>query len=170
MQYTELFTGALPPFVLVRGPFSYLAFSRRPAERLTLSPHLPSPVSANEMKRIVGGIVSTFTAGLEKDGNTVPMLPTYVFGYPAGHETGDFIAVDLGGTNLRVCFVTLKGEGKFEVTQTKYRLTDEQKQEDGQKLFDFCARCVKNFLRDQLAINEGDESDLVLGFTVRCPL
>jgi hexokinase len=119
------------------------------------------------MKRIVGGIVSTFKAGLEKDGNTVPMLPTYVFGYPSGHETGDFIAVDLGGTNLRVCFVTLKGDGKFEVTQTKYRLTDEQKQEDGQQLFDFCARCVKNFLRDQLAINEGDDSDLVLGFTVR---
>jgi hexokinase len=30
--------------------------------------------------------------------------------------------------------VTLLGAGKFEVTQTKYRLTEEQKQEDGQKL------------------------------------
>ncbi len=61
-------------------------------------------------------------------------VPTYVFGWPTGKETGEFLAVDLGGTNLRVCLVTLEGEGKFEVTQTKYRLTEEQKQEDGEKL------------------------------------
>lgn len=48
---------------------------------------------------------------------------------------GEYLALDLGGTNLRVCLVTLQGEGKFEVTQTKYRLTEEQKQEDGQKLY-----------------------------------
>jgi hexokinase len=35
---------------------------------------------------------------------------------------------------LRVCLVTLHGEGRFEVTQTKYRLTEEQKQDEGQKL------------------------------------
>jgi hexokinase len=54
--------------------------------------------------------------------------------YPEGTEVGEYLALDLGGTNLRVCLVTLLGEGKFEVTQTKYRLTEEQKQEDGQKL------------------------------------
>jgi len=54
--------------------------------------------------------------------------------YPTGKETGDFIALDLGGTNLRVCFVTLQGSGKFEITQTKYRLTEEQKQQDGADL------------------------------------
>lgn len=54
--------------------------------------------------------------------------------WPTGEEVGEFLALDLGGTNLRVCLVTLQGHGKFEVTQTKYRLTEEQKQEDGQKL------------------------------------
>ena len=38
----------------------------------------------------------------------------------------------LGGTNLRVCLVTLLSHGKFEITQTKYRLTEEQKQEQAQ--------------------------------------
>jgi hexokinase len=61
-------------------------------------------------------------------------VPTFVFGYPSGKETGEYLAVDLGGTNLRVCLVTLHGEGRFEVTQTKYRLTEEQKQDEGQKL------------------------------------
>ena len=52
----------------------------------------------------------------------------------------------IGGTNLRVCLVTLQGHGRFEITQTKYRLTEEQKQEEGEKLFDFCAECVKSFV------------------------
>lgn len=75
-------------------------------------------------------------------------------GWPDGTEKGDYLAVDLGsfnpmvfkgtpltgtslnsgGTNLRVCSVALEGDGKFEITQTKYKLTEEQKQDDGQKL------------------------------------
>ena len=40
----------------------------------------------------------------------------------------------------------MQGNGKFEITQTKYRLTEEQKQEEGEKLFDFCAECLKTFI------------------------
>lgn len=57
------------------------------------------------------------------------MIPTFVFGWPKGQEIGDFLALDLGGTNLRCCLVTVLGDGKFEMTQSKYRLTEEQKQE-----------------------------------------
>lgn len=76
----------------------------------------------------------------------------------------------LGGTNLRVCLVNLQGQGKFEVTQSKYRLTEEQKQDDGQKLFDFCAESLKTFIDSNsgedgiLRIAEGQK--LPLGFTV----
>lgn len=116
------------------------------------------------------------------------MIPTFVFGWPTGKERGDYLAVDLGqsrssrfihpsfskyhlgGTNLRVCLVTLQGEGKFEITQSKYRLSEEQKQEDGQKLFDFCAECLKTFIDSNIkegTIKEGQE--LPLGFTVSIP-
>lgn len=73
----------------------------------------------------------------------------------------------VGGTNLRVCLVTLEGGGKFEITQSKYRLTEEQKQEDGQKLFDFCAECLKTFIDSNIdgGIIQKD-SILPLGFTV----
>jgi len=30
------------------------------------------------------------------------MIPTYVFGWPTGKETGDFLAVDLGMSNLKL--------------------------------------------------------------------
>jgi hypothetical protein len=67
-----------------------------------------------------------------------------------------------------VCLVTLQGNGKFEITQSKYRLSEEQKQEDGQKLFDFCASCLKTFIEtnlDEGTVKEGEK--LPLGFTVR---
>ena len=69
---------------------------------------------------------------------------------------------------MRVCLVTLEGKGKFEITQAKYRLSEEQKQEEGQKLFDFCGECLKAFIVTHQA--EGHipkDSVLPLGFTVR---
>jgi hexokinase len=115
------------------------------------------------------------------------MIPTYVFGWPTAKEKGDYLSVDLGmsaltcsislaltvnltgGTNLRVCLVTLQGEGKFEITQSKYRLTEERKQEDGQKLFDYCAECLKTFIDTNLGerdISLEPGQELPLGFTV----
>jgi hexokinase len=75
-----------------------------------------------------------------------------------------------GGTNLRVCLVTLQGEGKFEVTQSKYRLTEEQKQGDGQALFDFCAECLKTFVDTNFEEGTLKPNELLpLGFTVCSP-
>jgi hexokinase len=75
----------------------------------------------------------------------------------------------LGGTNLRVCLVSLHGEGKFEITQSKYRLTEEQKQDEGEKLFDFCAECLKTFIDTNLGEHDAGIKAgeiLPLGFTV----
>jgi len=127
---------------------------------LTLTPQ--------RMRMIVHAIEETLDKGLQKDGQIVPMIPTFVFGWPTGEEVGEYLALDLGGTNLRVCLVELQGHGKFEVTQTKYRLTEEQKQEDGQKLLDFCAECLDNFIVHTLGRTEADPM-LPLGFTFSYP-
>lgn len=76
-------------------------------------------------------------------------------------------ALSLGGTNLRVCLVTLQGEGKFEITQSKYRLSEEQKHEDGQLLFDFCAECLKKFTDSNIESGVMEKGVIFpLGFTV----
>ncbi|KAJ7188415.1 hexokinase [Mycena filopes] len=149
------------------------------ATKKTMADHLRKfeslfTLTPQRMRMIVEAFKDTLELGLAKPKQVVPMIPTYVFGWPTGQETGDFLAVDLGGTNLRVCLVTLQGEGKFEITQTKYRLTEEQKQEDGQKLFDFCAECLKTFVDTHLAdeasglrLKEGEK--LPLGFTFSYP-
>jgi len=51
------------------------------------------------------------------------MLPAWVMGFADGTETGTYLALDLGGTNLRVCNVVLLKEGrKYDMIQSKYRL------------------------------------------------
>ncbi|KIJ39858.1 hypothetical protein M422DRAFT_210085 [Sphaerobolus stellatus SS14] len=123
------------------------------------------------MRMIVNGLLEAFEKGLKEPGQVVPMLPAFVFGWPEGNEEGDFLAVDLGGTNLRVCLVTL-GNGQFELTQAKYRLTEEQKQGDGQALFDFCAQCMGEFLKAQEEeeyIKVAPDTVLPLGFTFSYP-
>ncbi|OAP64860.1 hypothetical protein AYL99_00832 [Fonsecaea erecta] len=39
-------------------------------------------------------------------------LPTPVTKLPTGHETGQFLAIDVGGTNLRVAFIELLGDAE----------------------------------------------------------
>lgn len=59
------------------------------------------------------------TAGLSpithKQAN-VKMFPTYVRNIPNGTETGQVLALDLGGTNFRVLLIDLRGNTKIELT------------------------------------------------------
>jgi len=148
------------------------------ATKKTMADHLRKyeslfTLTPQRMRMIVEAFKDTLELGLNKPGQVVPMIPTYVFGWPTGKETGDFLALDLGGTNLRVCLVTLQGSGQFEITQSKYRLSEEQKNGDGQALFDFCAECLKIFVDTNFAsdgetpIAEGQI--LPLGFTFSYP-
>ncbi|KHJ79199.1 Hexokinase [Oesophagostomum dentatum] len=61
----------------------------------------------------------------------IKMLPSYVRAVPNGKESGDFLALDLGGTNFRVLLIRLKGReaemiGKiFRVPESVMRGTGE---------------------------------------------
>ena len=46
--------------------------------------------------------------------SSLRMLKSYV-GLPDGNETGEYLALDFGGTNVRVLRIRLEGNGKFEV-------------------------------------------------------
>ena len=48
--------------------------------------------------------------------SSMRMLKSYV-GLPTGKEKGEFLALDFGGTNVRVLRIKLEGEGRFEVTK-----------------------------------------------------
>ena len=50
----------------------------------------------------------------DPDLSSLRMLKSYV-GLPTGKETGEFLALDFGGTNVRVSKIKLAGAGRFEV-------------------------------------------------------
>lgn len=131
-------------------------------------------ISPAKLKEITSNFVHVLQRGLDQDGQTVRMFPAYVFGFPSGMEAGKYLALDLGGTNLRVCLVELKGDRAFAVTQSKFKLTEEQKHCEGSELFDFCAQCLGTFVDENIPKREDGTTDLEhrlpLGFTFSYPM
>lgn len=108
--------------------------------------------------------------GLGRDTNltaSVKMLPTFVRSTPDGTESGDFLALDLGGTNFRVLLVKVSGNGrqKVEMENQIYAIPETLMRGSGCELFDHIAECLANFL-DKLGIKE---KKLPLGFTFSFP-
>lgn len=87
--------------------------------------------------------------GLEKDGTSLSQIPTYVTAVPNGTEKGLYMAVDLGGTNFRVCSVRLNGDTTFNLTFSKVAIPKELMQaKTAQELFAFLAKQIENFLKE----------------------
>ncbi|RMX83039.1 hypothetical protein D0868_15723, partial [Hortaea werneckii] len=63
--------------------------------------------------------------GLNVQGATLSQIPTYVTAVPNGTEKGLYMAVDLGGTNFRVCSIQLHGNSTFSLTQSKVKIPNE---------------------------------------------
>lgn len=131
-------------------------------------------VSAEQLKEMTHSFVQVLQNGLDRHEQTVRMFSTYVFGFPTGHEQGRYLALDLGGTNLRVCLVDLQGDRTFHVTQSKFKITEEQKHCEGSELFDFCAQCLGAFV-DEAVPRKPDgsldiEEHIPLGFTFSYPM
>jgi hexokinase len=98
-----------------------------------------------------------------------PMVPTWCMAYPTGHETGAFLAIDMGGTNLRVCEIHLpESAGAFDIIQSKYRMPEELKTGTAEELWGYVADCIKQFVDYH---HEGEKIEsLPLGFTFSYPV
>lgn len=123
-------------------------------------------LSDEHLNRIVERFRTEFTEGLASYGKDTAMVPSFVTGVPDGSEQGTFLALDLGGTNLRVCEVQLFGSNKFEIKQQKYKVSDELKKGQARVLFDYIADSVDAFLTEIGSRSKGNEP-LHLGFTFR---
>lgn len=82
------------------------------------------------------------------------MYVTWVEGFPTGDEKGDFLTVDLGGTNLRVCWISLKGnKEEIGLEQEQYTLPEHIKTGKAEDLFSFIAESLQSFIKDQNLTN-----------------
>ncbi|RDX53014.1 hexokinase [Lentinus brumalis] len=105
-------------------------------------------LTKEDLTRITAQFLEDFSLGLREYNHPMAMIPTFVTGVPNGSETGTFLALDLGGTNLRVCEVELLGNHEFVLRQQKYKVSDALKTGEATALFDYLADSVDAFLTE----------------------
>uniref|UniRef100_A0A4W3I3Y3 Hexokinase-2 n=1 Tax=Callorhinchus milii TaxID=7868 RepID=A0A4W3I3Y3_CALMI len=108
--------------------------------------------------------------GLGRDTNptsSVKMLPTFVRSTPDGTESGDFLALDLGGTNFRVLRVKVSDNSRqrVEMENQIFSIPEDLMRGSGSQLFDHIADCLGSFM-EKLGIKD---QKLPLGFTFSFP-
>lgn len=96
------------------------------------------------------------------------MMNTYITEIIDGTESGDFLSLDLGSTNFRVCHLNMCGkkEEKFDVKY--YDIAEPLKKGKAEPLFEHIAKCVKDFIENVLHYEK--KEPLPLGFTFSFPM
>jgi len=98
---------------------------------------------------------------------TIKCWQTYVQDLPTGNEQGNYLALDLGGSNFRILSVELGINKYFKMNQRTYACSKELMTGSGTKLFDYIANCLHEFMATQ-----GLKSTTIipLGFTFSFPM
>ncbi|KAG9520133.1 putative glucokinase, partial [Aureobasidium melanogenum] len=101
-----------------------------------------------QVNKAVKEFIRQMDEGLEKSGTSISQIPTYVTAVPNGTEKGLYMAVDLGGTNFRVCSINLNGDSTFSLTQSKVAIPRElMAAKTSKELFSFLAQQIADFLK-----------------------
>ena len=126
-------------------------------------------ITRDGMEEVAAALRGEFDEGLSRSDHTssVKMLITFVHSLPNGskEEEGDFLALDLGGTNLRVLLVKIKDGKDTQTAVKKSVLTEELITGTQEVLFDHIATEVASFVKEQ-----NIETALPLGFTFSFPV
>ncbi|KAL8212178.1 UNVERIFIED_CONTAM: hypothetical protein K2H54_040287 [Gekko kuhli] len=130
----------------------------------------PLQLSVEILEKVRNQMRQDMEKGLSKETHniaTVRMLPTFVRHLPDGSERGDFLALDLGGTNFRVLVVRLRSpqEGGVNITSESYTIPTEVAQSNDIKLFNHIVSCIMDFQAKHGMQNH----TLPLGFTFSFP-
>jgi hexokinase len=140
--------------------------------------------SDDDVRKAVKEFLREMDEGLQKDGTHLSQIPTFVTAVPNGTEKGLYMAVDLGGTNFRVCSIMLHGNTTFSLTQSKTKIPKElMVAKTSKELFAFLAKQIQLFLEEhhnehyegykkkKQSGNSVDEEEVFdLGFTFSFPV
>ncbi|KAG5661757.1 hypothetical protein KAF25_003996 [Fusarium avenaceum] len=121
-----------------------------------------------KIREIVDHFVKQIKRGLQSKHSY--QIPSFVTQIPSGQEKGLFLAIDLGGTNCRVCAVNLHGDSTFDTFQKKHVVPSEIRvHASHEPLFRFIAAKLQEFLQEYVPenglTNIESEHAFNLGFT-----
>ncbi|KAK0617405.1 hypothetical protein B0T14DRAFT_434625 [Immersiella caudata] len=117
-----------------------LADFLKEAERLLLG-----PIDGSALKEFSAKLKHQFQIGLRS--NPACMLPSYNHQLPSGDERGEFLALDVGGSTLRVALVELRGQGSKGpasriIQLDSFKIGSEVKKLQGLSFFDWMAERI----------------------------
>ncbi|VDO70479.1 unnamed protein product [Haemonchus placei] len=126
-------------------------------------------LSDDVLRNVMAALKQGMNQGVQKGtpmGVGLKMIPSYVRAIPNGTETGDYLALDLGGTNFRVLLIRLRGK-EAEMVAKIYEIPSSIQRGTGDALFDHIANCIAMFCEEQFG--KGHKKKLPLGFTFSFP-
>ncbi|XP_027756657.1 putative hexokinase HKDC1 isoform X2 [Empidonax traillii] len=130
----------------------------------------PLRLSDDVLLDVMARFQAEMVKGLGRDTNptaTVKMLPSFVRSLPDGSEKGEFLAVDLGGSQFRAHQVKVFDDGRqsSQLESKFYPTPKEATQGNGAELFDYVADCLLDFMETKNLKHK----KLPLGFTFSFP-
>jgi hexokinase len=120
-----------------------------------------------EAREIMRRFHEAMRRGLAGEESSLKMIPSFVR-RPNGTEKGRFLALDLGGTNIRVLAVALDGNGGAVPTAiSRFVIPHEAMTGEGNQLFEFIADCIKSFFREhRLELRQDHDLAFTFSFPV----
>ncbi|CAF4399666.1 unnamed protein product, partial [Rotaria socialis] len=132
----------------------------------------PFQLSEEQIRRVMANLNSEMTNGLKSDGaaNELAMFPTYVHHGPSGQESGEYLVVDLGGSNFRVSHVVIEARNRMHLNNKIFLIPHSLLLGEGEKLFDYIAECLQRFIDDnKLSLLKSPDYKFDLAFTFSFP-
>lgn len=111
---------------------------------------------------------------LEK--SAISMLPSYTHTLPTGHERGDFLALDVGGSTFRIALIRLSGKGKpgndgLQIRRIRsFPINEQIRGLEGQAFFDWMAERIGDMLGEYNHINGTTNAQLPMGLAWSFPI
>lgn len=116
------------------------------------------------LREIISSFHSEMERGLSGKKSSLKMLPSFV-DTAKGKETGEFMALDLGGTHFRVLRVHLNGAGKSSVLGSRqFAVPETTMNGTSEALFDFMAERIDAFIQEN-QFNSTEKFDLAFTFS-----
>ncbi|KAI5464661.1 hypothetical protein BGZ63DRAFT_351312 [Mariannaea sp. PMI_226] len=135
---------------------------------------LLEPVNQNGLHQLVRGLRKQYSDRLRT--STEAMLPSYNHQLPNGTERGHYLALDVGGSTLRVALVELHGRvakvGKESgiVSMMNFSITPEIKKLEGMAFFDWMAARIRETLDAQYDHLHGPDQPLLMSMAWSFPI
>lgn len=162
------------PFIRgLYGMFGARAAPPRPSadDLVTVKEDCEQLVLTNEqLGALMEGLDQAIRNGLARETNAAAVVKcyvTYVQDLPNRTERGEFLALDLGGTNFRVLLIVLGDGGHFHMDSEIFKVPAHIQTGTGERLFDHIAACLAEFVAGRGLDNT---RALPLGFTFSFPL